>query len=123
MFSSVRIQDSILIQNNQLLVVNYFILITLLVHPRETQHQKATANRSITAKQQEAYCSAIDMLQVYLFFLIEAFCKRQKYSVCQRETLWKKERGNQCKHYINSIAKPQAPPWKYIVPSAYSEVS
>jgi len=34
-----------------------------------------------------------------------------------------KERGNKCKHQINPITKCQAPPWKYIVALAYSEVS
>lgn len=34
-----------------------------------------------------------------------------------------KERGNQCKHYINPTTRCQAPPWKHRAPSAYSEIS
>lgn len=34
-----------------------------------------------------------------------------------------KERGNQCKHYINPTTRCQAPPWKHRVPSAYSDIS
>lgn len=44
------------------------------------------------------------------------------FSLSATDTV-EKERGNQCKHYINPITKCQAPPWKYIVPLAYSEVS
>lgn len=34
-----------------------------------------------------------------------------------------KERGNQCKHYINPTTRCQAPPWKHRVPWAYREIS
>lgn len=44
------------------------------------------------------------------------------FSLSATDTV-EKERESQCKHYINPITKCQAPPRKYIVPLAYSEVS
>lgn len=44
------------------------------------------------------------------------------FSLSATDTV-EKERGNQCKQYINPTIQCQAPPQKYIVPLAYSEIS
>lgn len=44
------------------------------------------------------------------------------FSLLAKDTV-EKERGNQHKQYINPTIQCQAPPWKYIVPLGYSEIS